>query len=172
MRTLYLLRHAKSSWEDPALADFDRPLNARGRRACTQMGRYMAATLNPADLVLCSAARRTRETWERLSANLDWSSRLCLERNLYDASAQTLLKRLRTVEPGCQRLLVVGHNPAMQELALLLSAENQSTVRSRLARKFPTGALAEIALGETDWRGLATGSGRLEGFVRPNDVVA
>jgi len=170
MKTLYLLRHAKSSWEDHALADFDRPLSGRGREACARMGRYMAAELAPADRVICSAARRTRETWERLAPSLSWKASPLFEPGIYNASAGALLARLQAAEPESSRLLLIGHNPAMQELSLLLTVPDQSGEREHLAQKYPTGALAVIAFDAVAWRDIDARSGRLVGFVRPRDL--
>ena len=170
MKTLYLLRHAKSSWDDPALADFDRPLSARGRRACQRLGRYMGAELAPADLVLCSSARRTRETWEKLQDSLGWPSHALFERGVYEASVRVLLERLHAVEPDSARLLLIGHNPAIHELALSLTGYGASEARPRLAQKYPTGTLAEIAFDAAAWSGIDPGAGRLVRVVRPGDI--
>lgn len=170
MKTLYLLRHAKSSWDDPALADFDRPLCARGRQACTRMGRYMAAKLAPADCVLCSAARRTRETWEGLEPQLRWKVRAVFEPGIYTDSAGALLARLQAEAPESSRLLLIGHNPAIHELALLLTVSHETGERQRLAEKYPTGALAEIVFDDASWDDIDAGGGRLVAFVRPKDL--
>jgi len=172
VKRLYILRHAKSSWSDPALADFDRPLSDRGRQACAAMGDYMAAELPAPELVLCSPARRTRETWELVAARAGWTPAALYEEGLYAAAAASLWRRLRAVESPVARAMLVGHNPALQELALHMAGRGLADVLERLERKLPTGALVEIGFELAGWDELAPGAGRLERFVRPRDLSA
>jgi phosphohistidine phosphatase len=157
MKRLYVLRHAKSSWDDADLADHDRPLSGRGRRAADAIGRHLRAHGIEPELVLCSSAARTRETLARIG--LEGT----IERELYGAGAGELLARLRDVPPGIQSVLVIGHNPGMHDLALALSGEPGD--------KYPTGALATIELDIGDWSAIAPGSGRMIGFVRPRELA-
>ncbi len=163
-RHLYLLRHAKSSWEDPRLPDHDRPLAPRGRRAARRLGDHLRGTAagEPA-LVLCSSAARARETLELL----DLRAPVSVEPELYGASSQRLLERLRRVPAALPSLLLVGHNPGIEELALLVAAEGP--LRTAVATKFPTGALATLAF-EGGWDGLRRGGGEIAAFVRPRDL--
>src|SRR5690348_2022253 len=137
-RRMYLLRHAKSSWDDPQLADHDRPLAPRGRRAATRMGGYLREEgIHPA-LVLCSSARRARETQRRAAVGDD----VRVEEGLYGASAQELLARLRRVPRGVESVMLIGHNPGMQDLALSLGRGGGAI--DEIGVKFPTGALATL----------------------------
>jgi phosphohistidine phosphatase len=152
MKRLYLLRHAKSSWDDASLADHDRPLSGRGRRAADAIGQHLRDEGIAPDLVLCSSAARTRETLERIGLSG------VVEHDLYGASATELLARLRDVPPSVESVLLIGHNPGTHDLALVLTGEP--------ADKYPTGALATIELDE--W---TAGSGRMIAFVRPRELA-
>ena len=169
MKRVYVLRHAKSSWDDPSRPDHDRPLAGRGRRAAKAMRRHLRdADVDP-QLVLCSTARRARETLERVEdAFGDRTTRV--EEGLYMAGADDLLARLRRVDDRCDTVLLIGHNPGLQELVLLLAAEGGE--RDRVAAKFPTAALATLAVDVPRWRDLAPGGARLEAFVRPRDLAS
>jgi phosphohistidine phosphatase len=152
MKRLYLLRHAKSSWDDESLADHDRPLSSRGRDAADAIGRYLREHEIAPELVLCSSAARTRETLARIGLDGE------IDRDLYGASASALLARVRALPPSVGSVLLIGHNPGMHDLSLALTGEP--------ADKYPTGALAAIELG--DWR---AGSGRMIAFVRPRELA-
>ena len=174
MLNLYLLRHAKSSRDDALAADYDRPLNARGRRAARHMAEHMAEKgLFPA-LVLCSPSRRTRETLEALSAEMLKQARILFEEPLYGGSAPTYLALLGTRGQTAGEVLLIGHNPAIETLALRLvgSGEEagQGLSTAAMAEKFPTGALAHIAFDVADWSEVAAGSGRLVSFTRPREL--
>lgn len=114
---LILLRHAKSSWADPGQADHDRPLNGRGRRQTDAVARWLHARDAEPDLVLCSAARRTRETWERIQALLHWDAPVQVEPALYLAEAETLLEQVAAHGGAAGRVLVLGHNPGISQAA-------------------------------------------------------
>jgi len=160
-RRLLLLRHAKSSWDDPALADHDRPLAARGRRAATAIGEYLRRERVEIALVLCSSARRARETVDLVAP----SGEIRLERELYGASADGLLERVRRVSDTCGVVMLVGHQPAMQDLTLDLVGDAGELA----GRKFPTGALA--VLGVTGgWGALRSGGAQLDAFIRPREL--
>lgn len=164
MPTLLLLRHAKSAWGDPALPDRERPLNERGRRAAPAMGRRIrAAGLQP-DLVLCSTARRARETWTLLAPELASAPRVLMEDGLYLCGAEAMLARLRRLNRE-QAVLVVAHNPDIHELAAALAGDGPPADRRALAAKFPTGGLAVLEL--PAWRELAPGTARLTLFATP-----
>src|SRR5262245_6241843 len=116
MKHLYLLRHAKSSWKDTSLPDHDRPLAGRGRRAAKAIAGHLREQGIEPELVLCSTARRARETLERIEPALG-ASALCLEDELYAAGAPALLERLRSVPDPVGSVMLIGHNPALEELA-------------------------------------------------------
>jgi phosphohistidine phosphatase len=161
-RRLILLRHAKSSWTDPVLADHERPLNPRGRRAAARMGRYLREEGIVPDVVLCSSARRTRETLELLG--LDRPVDVAVEDELYGADADALLARLRRVGDAVASVLLIGHNPGTQELALVLTGDDE-----RLD-SFPTAALADLRLSAVTWADLRPGAATLQAFVLPRQL--
>jgi len=167
MKTLTLLRHAKSGWDDPSLTDFERPLNARGREAARAMGGEMRALGLAFDRVVASPAARVTETLDGLAESYGPLDPVYDER-VYLASAETLLALVRATGDSCASLLVVGHNPGMERLALLLSSPGP--LREEIAAKYPTGALAEIAFPVDHWRDVGPGSGTLERFLRPRDL--
>lgn len=169
MKTIYLLRHAKSSWKDATRDDFDRPLNKRGRRAAKAMGRYLATQgIEPAQ-ILCSSSRRTRETLEILQKAIGASIPIRFEKGIYLAEAPDLLTRLRTLSDSLSSVLLIGHNPGMERLALMLAAAG-GEAEVRMADKFPTGALAILRADTDTWEQLAPDMARLEAFVCPRDL--
>lgn len=167
-RRLLVLRHAKSSWDDPGLEDFDRPLSARGRKAAKRLGRFLDHNALAPDAVLCSAALRTRETWIRLAKQLDQAPEPRYLKSLYLASPSRLLGCLRRLEDSVVTALLIAHNPGQQNLVLQLCAEGDGLERVR--EKFPTGALAVIDCGPGRWGDLAFGDGALAGLVYPRDL--
>jgi phosphohistidine phosphatase len=163
---LMLLRHAKSDWGDASLSDHDRPLAKRGRAAADRMGGHLRAEGPRPDLVLCSSARRTRETCERLAlADVQTD----FEDSLYGASDDELLARLRRLREDTGVVLLVGHNPGVQDLAIALSGPDLGEQAARMREKFPTGALAVFDL-EGGWADLAPGGTRLTTFVVPREL--
>ena len=168
MKQLLLLRHAKSSWEDPKLADFDRPLAGRGLKAAKLMGRELAARDWLPDLALVSTALRTRDTWRLVAAELPAHTQVTFDDALYDASAADILSQLRQADASSGSLLVVGHNPGLEYLANQLAAPgSEAKARKRLEEKFPTASLARFVF-EGDWSGLS--SARLTHSLRPRDL--
>ncbi len=147
MKTLYLMRHAKSSWKDASLSDRQRPLKGRGRRDAPEMGRRLAASGPLPERVLCSPARRALETAERVLAGAG-CPRLPLEQDerLYFAGVQGWLDAIAEVDPSCGVLLVIGHNPDFSNLVARLCGQGQ-------ARDFPTASLARLSI-EGDWASL------------------
>jgi len=170
MRTLLLLRHAKSSWDDDRRDDHERPLAPRGVRAAALLGAYLAEEDRAPELVLCSTARRAVETWRRAAAQLHDAPRLELDEALYMAEPEQILARIRRTDDRVRRLLVVGHNPGFQQLAAELAGGADAPDAARIG-KFPTCALARFMLAHGGWRELAAGRVRLADFVRPADLV-
>ena len=166
MKRLYLLRHAKSSWEDPALADDDRPLAPRGHHTTKLMAEHLRRERIAPALVLCSPARRTRETLDGIAPALG-EVPVRVERELYTASDGDLLDRLRAVPDTVQSVMLIGHNPAIQALALRLARSGGEL--ASIERKYPTGALATLAF-KGSWRKLEADGAKLVGFVRPRDL--
>jgi phosphohistidine phosphatase len=168
MKILSLLRHAKSGWEDKFPRDFDRPLNARGRMAARAMGREMRALGLGFDRVLASPAARVAATLDNIAETYGRPLDADYDRRIYLASPEVLLEVVRNIDDGCQRLLLVGHNPGMEMLALALS--RPGALRDEVEVKYPTGALAEISLPADHWRAVSEGSGTLRRFIRPRDL--
>jgi phosphohistidine phosphatase len=168
MKRVYLLRHAKSSWKDSSLADRDRPLARRGRRAAKSMAGHLEAERIRPDRVLCSPACRTRETLERIEGAFGDRVETTFDEALYAASEAGLLARLEALPEDVGSVMVIGHNPGLEELALALAAEGPGLARMR--EKYPTAALATIDLPATRWSELERGSGELVGYVRPADL--
>ena len=164
---LLLLRHAKSAWPG-GVDDHDRPLGGRGLKAAPVMGRYMAREGLVPDLALISTARRTQETWALVGAELpdDIERRDVVE--IYEAAAERIAGVIRGVDADVRTLLVVGHNPGLQELAIDLAADGERLAGVR--EKFPTGALAAIDFAVA-WGDVTAGSGVLERFVVPRSLV-
>jgi phosphohistidine phosphatase len=158
---LLLLRHAKSSWDDPAVADHDRPLAARGRKAAKLIGARLRTDQTPISLVLCSSARRARETLDLVAP----PGEIEIDDRLYGASADELLQRVSRVPDDVKAVMLVGHNPAIHDLALeLLVDPGQLAVA-----KFPTGALATLTF-RGSWRSLAPRRADLVAFVKPREL--
>ena len=169
LRQLLLLRHAKSSWDDPGLSDHSRPLNARGRAAAGAMRQAMLGLALSPDVVLVSSARRTLQTLEALEP---WEETPLVEPMdaLYLATAPELLKVLNGVAETARSVMLVGHNPGLHELAVLLMGSARETADARrLAEGYPAGTLAEFSV-PGPWRTLAAGGGRLHRFLCPRDL--
>jgi phosphohistidine phosphatase len=168
MKQLFLVRHAKSSWDDPELPDHDRPLAPRGRRAARLLAEHLGREGITPSLVLCSTARRTRETLEGIAPALGEGTRVQIEDELYAASGQRLLERLRVVEDGAGSVLLIGHNPGVEQLALSLAGSGEKLADVR--RKYPTGALATLEFAGR-WSELRPGRAELTGFVTPKRLA-
>ncbi|ODN70755.1 SixA phosphatase family protein [Methylobrevis pamukkalensis] len=170
MARLFLLRHAKSSWDDPSVRDFDRPLNLRGRAAASLMGRHMADHALVPDRVLCSSARRTRETFAGVlpffSADMD----VRFVKRLYEAPQSAYLKTIQEVGGTAKSLMLIGHNPTMQSFALDLIDRGNPMFIDQLGEKFPTAGLAVIDFDLGEWGRLAPKSGRIVAFFRPREL--
>jgi phosphohistidine phosphatase len=163
---LFVLRHAKSSWDDPGLDDHERPLAPRGRRATKLLAEHMRSSGIEPVQVLCSPARRTRETLEGVSPG----GEALIEPALYAASGAEVLDRLRRVPEEIRSVMVIGHNPAMQMLVLRLAGGNgwvqDGSDLAEVQRKFPTGALATLSF-DCAWTDLGPGLADLTAYVRP-----
>ena len=167
MRTLYLLRHAKSDWGDPGLGDFDRPLAARGRRAAPAVARWMNEHGCAPGFVLCSAARRAAETWALVSDVLEGDPEVETTEDLYHAAPAGLLGLARALPDRHAAAMMIGHNPGFHVLAGGLAGEGPEDLMRDLAAGYPTAALAGIAFDAASWTEIAPGAGRLTCFVRP-----
>jgi phosphohistidine phosphatase len=169
MKILTLLRHAKSGWDDPVARDFDRPLNPRGRRAARAVGAAMKAQGLGFDLVLASPARRVEETLAEVAETFG-PLRQAYDKRLYLAPAELLLEIVQQTERAVERLLLVGHNPGLEQLVLMLSRPEEGRLRGEVEVKYPTAALAEMHFQVEEWRDVKEGRGTLERFLRPRDL--
>ncbi|MBC7951915.1 MAG: histidine phosphatase family protein [Rhodospirillaceae bacterium] len=171
MRQIFLLRHAKSSWDDPAVDDFERGLNNRGRKAARIMAKYLGKTRIRPAMILCSAATRTRATFEIIAPKLAGVP-VSFENELYEAAKGDLLDRLHRLDDHLQSVMLIGHNPGLERLtSFLCTGHGEPQALSRLAEKFPTGALAVLETKAPRWAGLDEGDCRLVDFVRPGDLA-
>lgn len=171
MLTVSLLRHAKSSWDDLALDDFDRPLSKRGSNAAPEIGRALSRLKLKPDLVLCSTAVRTRATLALVLLELGPPPpKVRFEDALYLASPAAMLALIRSLDDPVQHVLLVGHNPGMHALALELTGIAERTDMAELATKFPTSAFANIAFDVARWGDVRSGSGRLVVFMTPRTL--
>lgn len=172
MKTILLLRHAKSAWNDPRLDDQERPLSKRGEQAAALMADYVAHRSPRPDLVLCSTALRTRQTLAPLVKRLDAPvPPISLEKELYLASEDVLLAHLQELTDETRVVLMIGHNDGLWRLAEALAGAGPPHLHQALAQKFPTGALATLRTGDGPWRDLKWGSAELVAFVKPKDLA-
>ena len=171
MKTLILLRHAKSDWSEPGLTDFDRPLAPRGIKAAPLVGRHLRGQKLDPDLVLCSSAQRARQTWELVAPELRDNPETRFMKTLYLASPSRLLAAIKRAPEGVQRLMLIGHNPGMENLAQRLIGGGKKKALKNLQSKFPTAAVAVIRFDAQDWARVGDGAGELTRFIRPKDLA-
>jgi phosphohistidine phosphatase len=172
MLRLMFLRHAKSSWPSSGLQDAARPLSERGQAAARLMGAYMARHSLIPDRILCSPARRTRETWAAIATQWPADRDVVFDQRLYEATPQSILSVIRVQHEAARTLLVIGHNPGLQATAELLIAAGDVELRERLREKFPTAALAVIDFAIDKWKAIHQRSGRLDRYIVPRAVAA
>jgi len=170
MPRLLLLRHAKSSWGDAGLADIDRPLSPRGRRNAATMAKAVDADGMVPDRILCSPARRTRETLAALLPYLNGEGRVATDPRLYETGAGEYCAVIARSGADAQTLMVIGHNPAIQQTALLLVGDGEPGLAAELSAKYPTGALAVIDFPQAGWSHIDPHSGYLAAFLKPRDL--
>ncbi|MGP1356931.1 SixA phosphatase family protein [Roseicyclus sp.] len=162
---LVLIRHAKSDWDDPAVDDHDRPLNARGRRSAPRIGAWLADRGFVPDAVLCSTALRTRETWALIAPNLPRAPEPVFTRGLYLAAPADMLNAIRDTD--APRLAVIGHNPGIGSLARSLCQTPPAHEKFGL---YPTGATLVLDFEAPHWAEISPGTGRVADFAIPRDL--
>lgn len=171
MLKLAILRHAKSSWADVGQADFDRPLAPRGLEAAPRMGRHMLEMGLRPELVLCSPAARTRATAAlALAAFEPERPRIVFDKVIYDATVEALGARLQRVPDGVATVLLIGHNPGLQELVLGLARRPLPKAYADLEVKLPTAALVVLDISAASWASLGEGTGRITHAMRPRQL--
>ena len=164
MKRLYLLRHAKSSWDHPGITDFERRLNSRGERDAPRMGRFLKARFAGIDRVFSSPARRARDTIAAVAAAAGYSdSGILFDDRLYVADTDSVLAIIRAFDNVWSDVMIVGHNPTITELGEGLTGETIGNV--------PTCGVMQIHLGATDWSAAGADSGVLECFMTPKELT-
>jgi phosphohistidine phosphatase len=172
MRRLLLLRHAKSERASPGDRDHDRVLAARGREDAPKLGSYIVRHGLVPERVIVSTAARARATWDLVAAGLGASPPAVNDKRLYEATPQTILKVIQECKPEVHTLMIVGHNPGIQELATLLIGSGNLEARQRLNERFPTAGLLVIDFALDDWVRVHAHAGRLDHFVSPRSLAA
>lgn len=167
MKRIYLLRHAKASWELAGQLDYERGLTERGHADCELMAATIAERRIAPELILCSGARRARETLAGVASALPKRSQILYEDAIYRASALDLLRVLSATPAAIESVMLVGHNPSIHDLAVEIAAEGREL--DAMAGKFPTAALAELQF-ESEWHELAADSCELVAFIRPKQI--
>jgi phosphohistidine phosphatase len=169
---LMLLRHAKAEKAEPGMDDHARQLDARGRADAAVIGAYVARHALIPDRAIVSTAQRTCDTWEHLAGALGAEVPATFEDRLYNAGAQAILAVVKKTAPAVRKLLVIGHNPGVHELARFLIASGDVEAREQLNEGLPTSGLVVIDFAADDWRKLHSHGGRLERFVTPRSLAA
>lgn len=162
MKRLLLMRHAKSSWGDRSLADFDRPLNERGLKAAPLVGRFMRKQKLRPDIVVCSPAERARQTATLVAEAAGLAAPLRYDERIYEATSARLFEVVLQIEEDAGEALLVGHNPGLEELLERLTGE---------PHRMPTAALARVVLDIEKWSKVRDRSGRVELFVKPKELA-
>ena len=170
MKQLTLLRHAKSSWDDQRLEDFNRPLNARGWKAARRIGRELEERGLHFDIVLASPAARVRETIDGVQEKYDFGAPIQFERRIYEASETSLLELVRSLPETAGSALIVGHNPGLERLIVELTHDEGIGLRHRVIGKFPTAGLAAIRLPAERWRNVEPESGTIVDLIFPKEL--
>jgi phosphohistidine phosphatase len=170
MKTLYLMRHAKAGWDDPAQRDFDRPLTPRGEAAAVLMGRFLRAQGISVDQLYASPAVRNRMTWERLESS--WRSSLApqFETAIYMATVDTLLALIQSTPVQAKAVMLLGHNPGLEDLSFKLLHDGDAGGIDLLDQGFKTAAIAELSFDVRDWRDIAAKSATLQRFITPRSL--
>lgn len=168
MKTLYLMRHAKAEQAASKEEDINRNLSVPGREACEVVGVYMKNKGYNPGLVLCSAASRTRETFEMVMKYSAIAPQYEFLKELYNTTAEELIRRLRFIDDDVESVMIVGHNPVMHNLAMVLAQPGDGDLRMKLELKYPTGALTVLRFEVSSWNGIVPGNGKLLDFMVPS----
>lgn len=161
MKTLFLLRHAKSSWKDDSVPDFNRPLKRRGEREATVVGKYLKTTIEAPELVLCSTAVRTRDTVDLIMKATKWATEVRYDQRIYEASGLRLGEIISQIDNDRRVALLVGHNPGLEELLLLLTSATET---------LPAATVAKVTLKTTKWSNAIDKRATIEWVVKPRDI--
>ena len=170
MKTLTLLRHAKSGWDDPVSRDFDRPLNPKGRRAAALVGRFLRRQQARFDHLVASPALRVQQTLDEVAGGYGETLAPAWDRRIYLASAATLLDVVRELPDTVESALLAGHNPGLEDLVLLLVPAAADGPRGEVEDKYPTASVAELRFAVDRWADVGEGGAQLIRFTRPRDL--
>jgi phosphohistidine phosphatase len=162
MKRLFIMRHAKSSWDDPRLADIDRPLNERGKRTAPFMGALMRRLNLLPDCIYTSSAKRAQKTARLAADGGAFEPELTVDERIYEASVNTLRQVLAATSSSCSAVMLVGHNPGLEDLIRYLTGA---------VEPMPTGAVAVIHLDLNDWSHLDAGTGVVNKVYRPRQEM-
>jgi phosphohistidine phosphatase len=167
-KRLFLLRHAKSSWADGFTEDFDRPLNKRGRKAAASLAKWLKTRDFEPDFVLCSAAARTRQTLDLIQESFKAHPEISIERRLYLAEADLLRARIGELGTPAS-VLLIGHNPGLEDLAQHLIPPAETAARARIEGKFPTCAFVALTFKAESWTRIGPANATLDAYRVPAD---
>ena len=170
IKTIYLLRHAKAAAGDASMSDAERPLNNQGREACEIIGNIIKKQNIKPDIILCSTAKRTSQTWDLVATASGVAAPVEYSKKLYLASAGEIAKHIQALDDSLNSVLVVGHNPGIHECVIRLCASGSPAAAKKIELKFPTGALAVIECDIPRWSALAPTSGYLKDFMTPKGL--
>jgi phosphohistidine phosphatase len=170
MKTIFLLRHAKSSWDDVRLDDFDRPLSSRGIKSCKKMGKYLKKNRLIPDIVYCSSAIRAKQTWELVNRIVEKKENVIYEDSLYMSDFSNFINIIKKTKNNFKNLMIVSHNPGIENLALELSKDKNNEIYEKINIKFPTGALIIINFNLNNWSKVDCKKGKLYEFVKPKEL--
>ena len=162
MRTLLIMRHAKSSWDNPEISDFDRPLNSRGLNAAPFMGNLIYTNHLTPDLIISSPAKRAKQTAILVKETAEIAEKIEFQEQIYEASPTTLLYLVSQISNKYKSILLVGHNPGLEGFIRILTSEIET---------MPTAAVAKINLEITNWDEIKANCGKLELIMRPRDLI-
>lgn len=170
MRTLIILRHAKSSWATPGMDDFERPLNERGNADAILMAQWISEKAPPIDAILCSSAARTRATAKHITTFINTEEPISYLDELYLAGTDTLKAHIAKLDSATKTAMLIGHNPGLHDAALRLLTKDHRDQAGSLRMAFPTTACALIKLPIDDWKEIAWNNGELSSFMVPKSL--
>jgi phosphohistidine phosphatase len=170
MKTLVLMRHAKSAWDNADLPDTDRPLSPRGQKAAPLMAERLRKAGYRPDIVLCSTAKRARETMDLMAEALPKKAKIQQLKELYMAVPREMLNAVAKMPDSAETVMLIGHNPGMGSLAAWLAGDGDSELLRKVRRKFPTAAIAVVTFDVAHWSEVSGEGGTLTAFLRPRDA--
>ena len=170
MKTIFLLRHAKSSWDDPRLNDLDRPLASRGIKSSKKIGKYLKKNKLTPDIVYCSSATRAKQTWELVNRIVEKKKNVKYINKLYMANSSDFMDVIKKTDNDFKSLMLVSHNPGIESIAIELSKNENNKFHQIINIKYPTGALAIIKFNLSDWGKINYKKGEIYEFIKPKEL--